>query len=111
MNATKCILIAALFPVAIAACGEASAPGTGRTQSSLPAATRPATTDVTPTSVPSADQAVGGTPTPAAKAPASTADMAKEMTKQDESSRMPLAGQGANHSPPNSTPAGKPPGN
>ena len=110
MNSVKFLMIVTLIPIAVAACSKEATPVTGKTES-LPFLAKPAKTDLTPSIVPSAEQAVGGTPTAVAKAPASTADMAKEMTKQDESSRMPLAGQGNNHSLPNSTPAGKPAGN
>jgi hypothetical protein len=110
MNARKLFFIAACLPIAIAACSEAPSPVTGKTQS-LPLLAKPAATDQTPSIVPSAEQSVGGTPTAVAKSPASTADMTKEMTRQDESSRMPMGGQGGDHSQPNSTPAKKPPGN
>jgi len=110
MNAVKLLMIVTLIPIAVAACSKEATPVTGKTES-LPFLAKPAKTDLTPSIVPSAEQAVGGTPTAVAKAPASTADMAKEMTKQDESSRMPLAGQGNNHSLPNATAAAKPSGN
>jgi hypothetical protein len=110
MKTTNLIVFAALLLPALAACGSADTPVTGKTES-LPLLASPVKTDTTPSVVPSAGPAVGGTPTAAAPPPGSTADMAKEMSRQDESSRMPLAGQGNNHSLPNSTPAAKPPAN
>jgi hypothetical protein len=109
MNDMKRILMAALVPIALAACSEVATPVTGKTES-LPPGARPEKTDVSAVPIPSAKQAVGREPTTAPKAPQSTADMAKDLTKKEESNSMPMAGHGNNHSIPDSAPAKKPSG-
>lgn len=109
MNDMRRILLAALVPIALAACSEVATPVTGKTES-LPIGTRPEKTDVTAVPIPSAEQAVGREPTAAPKAPQSTADMAKDLTKKEESNSMPMAGHGNNHSVPEPTPGKKPSG-
>jgi hypothetical protein len=99
------LAVAAMISLALGACSDPT-PVTGKTQS-LPMLAKPERTDMTPSVVPSAEQALGSEPVPAAKAPVIGAEKYKTLSKADESNRMPLPGQANDHSVPEAAPAAK----